>query len=110
MDGFLNVEWQPQRLIVFGPDADRVFIANDVDVLRIRWEGNGIGKGAQPILDLLIAPQSCKSRLLLARIAILEVLEQVLPGVCAEIQNAREYGELNHASEPADAGYGRRVT
>ena len=110
MNGLLDVEGQSKRLIVFGPYSNRVLVANDVDVLCFDRKANRIGEQPEAILDLLIRSASGKPALLTHRITEPIIVEQVLSGIHAEVDDTDKKAEPYHAAEPARSPNGGRST
>lgn len=87
---FLDVERQAKGLIVFGPDANRVLIADDVDILRLEWKTDGVGEQPKTILDLLIRSTGREPTLLAHRITKPIVIEKILPRIHSEVDHSGE--------------------
>jgi predicted nucleotidyltransferase len=103
MNGLLDVEWQPQGLVVLAPDPNGILVTDDIDVLSVERKPDGIGKRSQAKLDLGVASELRKARLLLHRVAEAIVLEKVLAGVPSEVDDAGQNDCLDQATESARA-------
>lgn len=101
VDRSLNLERKPQRLIVFAPDLDRIFVPDDVDVMRLGRKLDGIGERPEMLLYLLIASGFRKPELLPHGVPEPVVLEKVLTGVRAEVDKRHKNRQLDEATKPA---------
>jgi hypothetical protein len=108
--GLLHVERKTQRLIVLGPDVNRVFVANDIDIAGFCGKANGVSERAQAIFDLRIAPQSRKPTFLLHCVAKTIVIEKILGRVQSEVNATNKDREHYHAAKAARAATQAFVT
>lgn len=101
MHGLLDIKGQSERLIVLTPDVDLVFVADDVDVLRFDRETDRVRERSKAVLDLRISPELREPRLLPHGVAKTIVIEQILAGVHAEIDDRHQNGELYYTAKAA---------